>query len=180
MKNFQRIILVICLLLFPFAISVSVKALQGTSKHNKQFKAPAQPVKSIQPQIPAAPQKIAKKNLPKKTATEDSKGKPPIRKDIDYMSYMQDLQRCIQTRWRPSSPPSDLNRVTVSFQVLRDGSLVKDSVKITSSTATKDAEQAALNVINDGSSTCFRLLPEGAAERVTINFTFTRSAHPSH
>lgn len=172
MKNFQRIISIICLLLLPLAMSVSVEALQGTSKHNKQFKTPAQPVQKTSEQIQ---QETAIKNYQKKTATEDNQGKTLIKSDSDYGRYMQDLQRRIGVQWEPPYPDAK-DSVAVSFQVLRDGSLVTDSVKITSSTTTKDAEQAVLDAINKASKG-FRPLPAGAAERVTINFTFTKT-HP--
>jgi hypothetical protein len=94
------------------------------------------------------------------------------RKDVDYGPFMQDLQRRIQQVWKPSSQDNS-DQVVVSFTLRKNGSLVPGSLS-TLKASNPEAEAAARQAIL-AASPGFRPLPDGAAEQVRIDFTFTRT-----
>lgn len=94
------------------------------------------------------------------------------RKDVDYGAFMQDLQRRIQSAWKPASADK-ADQVQLSFTLRKDGSLVPGSIS-TIKASNPEAEAAARQAII-AASPGFRPLPEGSAEQVRIDFTFTRT-----
>ncbi len=94
------------------------------------------------------------------------------RKDVDYGAFMQDLQRRIQSAWKPASADK-ADQVQLSFSLRKDGSLVPGSVS-TVKTSNPEAEAAARQAVI-AASPGFRPLPEGSADQVRIDFTFTRT-----
>ena len=95
------------------------------------------------------------------------------RKDVDYGSYMQDLQRRIQNAWKPNNSIDKGDQVVVAFRIGKDGSLVAGSLH-TIQSSNPEAEAAARQAVLDASPG-FRPLPEGSPSEVTVNFTFTRT-----
>ncbi|MDJ0625146.1 MAG: TonB C-terminal domain-containing protein [Candidatus Caenarcaniphilales bacterium] len=94
------------------------------------------------------------------------------RKDVDYGPFMQDLQRRIQQAWKPSGSDKQ-DKVILSFTLKKNGTLVPGSLRTVNSSnplAEAAARQAVL-----AASPGFRPLPDGAADQVRIDFTFTRT-----
>ncbi|MDX1920132.1 MAG: TonB C-terminal domain-containing protein [Candidatus Caenarcaniphilales bacterium] len=94
------------------------------------------------------------------------------RKDVDYGAFMQELQRRIQQAWKPANADKE-DKVIISFVLKKNGSLVPSSLKTVQS-SNPEAEAAARQAIFDASPG-FRPLPDGAADQVRIDFTFTRT-----
>lgn len=89
------------------------------------------------------------------------------RKDLDFGPYMNELQRRIKRAWRPPRG-NESKRVIVTFKISRPGNLSDLRVKVGSNF--EPADQAALLAIQ--SAAPFDRLPDGAPEKVDIEFTF--------
>ncbi len=90
------------------------------------------------------------------------------RKSVDYGPFMRDLQRRIQGAWKPGTKNGE---VSIRFKLNKNGSLIPGSVAIIRG-GEPEAEAAARKAIMDAAPG-FRPLPEGSADLVAIEFTFT-------
>lgn len=93
------------------------------------------------------------------------------RKSVDYGPYMRDLQRLITSTWTPVRSSSK-DSVIVLFNILNNGQLVPNSIKIKYA-SNPAAEKAAINAIMRAAPR-FRPLPLGAAREVTVEFKFSK------
>ncbi|MDX1917933.1 MAG: TonB C-terminal domain-containing protein [Candidatus Caenarcaniphilales bacterium] len=91
---------------------------------------------------------------------------------VDYGPFMQDLQRRIQQAWHPSKNVRE-EQVVLTFELYKSGKLVPGSLR-TLSSSTQEAEDAAKQAVL-AAAAGFRPLPEGAADQVRIDFTFTKT-----
>ncbi len=94
------------------------------------------------------------------------------KRNVDYGAFMQDLQRRIQSAWKPRSADS-ADEVKVFFTLQKNGRLVPSSLH-TVKTSSPEAEAAARQAVLEASAS-FRPLPDGSPETITIEFTFTRT-----
>jgi TonB family protein len=88
-------------------------------------------------------------------------------RDVDFTSYMLDLQRRIKRAWFPP-PNTQSRRVTVLFKIHTNGELSNLRVEKSSGLALYD--NAALRAVENAAP--FRPLPLHADENVDIQFTF--------
>ncbi len=87
--------------------------------------------------------------------------------DVDYSAYMAALQRRIKRNWYPPKCP-DSKKITVRFNIMRDGSL--RNLKLVNSSGVSINDQAALKAVSNAAP--FAPLPEGSPEDVDIEFKF--------
>lgn len=87
--------------------------------------------------------------------------------DIDFAPYMADLQRRIKRAWFPPKH-FESKRIVVEFKTLSDGT-VKD-LKLIQSSGDSLTDEYALRAVTSASP--FPVLPTGAPEEVSIQFTF--------
>lgn len=88
--------------------------------------------------------------------------------NVDFSSYMSELQRRIKMNWDP--PRNEKNkRVVVLMKIAKNGRLL--SVKILRSSDSSNVDKAALNAVE--LTAPFRPLPSGfIGNSIDINFTF--------
>lgn len=89
------------------------------------------------------------------------------KKDIDFGPYMNELQRRIKRAWRPPRG-NESKRVIVTFKINTFGELSDLDIKVGS--GFEPADQAAVLAVQTAAP--FNRLPEGAPEKVDIEFTF--------
>lgn len=88
--------------------------------------------------------------------------------NVDFGSYMQDLQNKIYSKWHPPRL-SESNRTVLLLKIAKDGKLLAAS--IFQSSGLKDCDDAALEAVYDASP--FKPLPEGfKGKSIDIQFTF--------
>jgi tetratricopeptide (TPR) repeat protein len=100
-------------------------------------------------------------------------------KNLDFGSYMQHLQRCIQVRWRPANTTGS-SQVRTSFYLLPNGSINSSTITIENPQENSEQDiQVARTALEQTSKECAFPLPEGAPPRVKIQFAFTKSTRKS-
>jgi TonB family protein len=92
---------------------------------------------------------------------------PSMPIEVDFTKYMADLQRRIKSHWMPHKI-SMSNRVIVDFNISRAGEL--SELRLMHSSGTTIVDDAAMQAVRN--SAPFPPLPEGADEKVLIQFTF--------
>lgn len=93
------------------------------------------------------------------------------RASVDYSGYIRDLQRRISNTWVPTHHASR-DFVKVIFNVYKNGRLEPGSIRVLSATS-PEAEKAAIKAVLD-SAPSFRPLPPGAANKIAIEFKFSK------
>lgn len=86
---------------------------------------------------------------------------------VDFGPYMANMRRSIRAHWRPPHE-GDQRRIIVTFDVDMQGRV--SNLKLDQSSDSAACNQMALKAISDASP--FGVLPEGAPNNVTIQFTF--------
>lgn len=122
----------------------------------------------LTPSVPG-PAKPAGKNGEPGTVREGKKGgnQGEGMIDVDYSKYMAALQRRIKQNWFPPKCP-DSKKITVRFNILRNGSL--RNLKLVNSSGIAINDTAALKAVSNAAP--FAPLPEGSPEDVDIEFKF--------
>lgn len=102
-------------------------------------------------------------------SSRDGKGDEgsPDSSEVDFASYMAELQRAIRRRWYPPKCPTS-RRVQVTFKIHRNGSM--SNLGLLASSGVAMADQAALKAVQLAAP--FRHLPPGSPDDVDIQFTF--------
>lgn len=89
------------------------------------------------------------------------------KRNLDWGPYMANLQRRIKSQWMPQRYPNS-NRVMVEFNISRSGEL--SGLRLTQSSGSPVVDEAAMQAVRN--SAPFPPLPQGAEEKVLIQFTF--------
>jgi TonB family protein len=94
---------------------------------------------------------------------------------VDFNSYLRDVYLSVKKRWFANMPPSvekgQQGTNTIEFQVLQDGSVPKDSIKIVASSKKSDFDAASLHGIQEAAP--FNHLPEKFSKPfIVLRFTF--------
>ncbi|MBX9688654.1 MAG: TonB family protein [Candidatus Obscuribacterales bacterium] len=87
--------------------------------------------------------------------------------DVDFGSYLAEVQKRIKKNWFPPRGAESLS-VTLKFKVMKDGHVA--SIRLVKSSGIAAADDAAKAAINNASP--FPNLPKGAGDDVDIKFTF--------
>ena len=94
----------------------------------------------------------------------------------DFSSYIRDVYRGVKKSWFANMPPSvqkgQQGRNTVQFQIMQDGSIPKDSVKLVSSSGKDDLDSASMQAIREAGP--FIHLPDKYPQpSITLRFSFS-------
>jgi outer membrane biosynthesis protein TonB len=94
---------------------------------------------------------------------------------VDFNSYLRDAYLSVKKRWFANMPPSvekgQQGTNTVEFRVLQDGTVPKDSLKMTVWSEKSDFDAASVEGIQEGAP--FGHLPEKFSKPfIVLRFTF--------
>lgn len=95
--------------------------------------------------------------------------------DVDFNSYLRDAYLSVKKRWFANMPPSvekgQQATNTVEFRVLRDGTVPKDSIKMTLRAEKSDFDATSVEGIQEAAP--FGRLPEKFSKPfIVLRFTF--------
>ena len=121
---------------------------------------------AVIPRVPGAGT-LGNEGNPSPNARPNAPTSISARKDIDFGPYMNELQRRIKRGWRPPRG-NESKRVIVVFKINRGGELSELALK--NGSGFEPADQAALLAIQAAAP--FARLPDGALDKVDIEFTF--------
>ena len=124
---------------------------------------------AVVPKVPGFPARGGIGNLgnPPPNTRQNEPSSLAAKKDLDFGPYMNELQRRIKRAWRPPRG-NESKRVIVTFKINKLGELSELALKVGS--GAEVADQAALVAVQAAAP--FNRLPEGAPEKVDIEFTF--------
>ena len=94
----------------------------------------------------------------------------------DASSYLQNVYRGVKKSWYAHMPASvkegQQGKNSVEFQIMEDGSIPKDSVKLVSSSGKDDFDSASVRAIREAGP--FGRLPEKSSQHpLTLRFSFS-------
>ena len=93
----------------------------------------------------------------------------------DFNPYLREVYVSVKKRWFANMPPStekgEQGMNSIEFRVLKDGNVMKDSLKITAGSGKSDLDAASLQAVREASP--FSHLPEKFTQAfVELRFTF--------